>query len=206
MAREQLTPGATDHPTVLGVVQLLLAGTAVAGAVIYVLMNALYIEFYDDFGVRPEEVGLDRLAILGRAGVLAITALVLTAPIVFGITWVYVRRRFHASHEALVPPARKSKDEGRNSKEETGSQPEQYKASTASPEAQAKSPKTRAWLQISLGITALIGIISILFTFTKNPDDGGGQNGVGLSMPRGTGHSILRPFETRCCKHQGALR
>jgi hypothetical protein len=39
----------------------------VAGATIYVLINGLYIEFYDDFGVRPEDVGLDRLAILGRS-------------------------------------------------------------------------------------------------------------------------------------------
>ena len=50
--------------TVLGIAERLLAGAAVVGATIYVLINGLYIEFYDDFGVRPEDVGLDRLAIL----------------------------------------------------------------------------------------------------------------------------------------------
>jgi hypothetical protein len=53
------------------VVERLLAGAAVAGAAVYVLMNALYVEFYDDFGVRPEDVGWDRLAVLGRSAWIA---------------------------------------------------------------------------------------------------------------------------------------
>ena len=40
---------------------------AAAVAILYVLLQALYIEFYDDFGLRPEEVGLHRLAVLARA-------------------------------------------------------------------------------------------------------------------------------------------
>ena len=63
--------------TVLGIAERLLAGAAVVGATIYVLINGLYIEFYDDFGVRPEDVGLDRLAILGRSAWVALVAIAL---------------------------------------------------------------------------------------------------------------------------------
>jgi hypothetical protein len=65
-------PELNQPVTVLGLVERILAASAVVGAGIYVLMNSLYINFYDDFGVRPEEVGWDRLAILGRAGVIAL--------------------------------------------------------------------------------------------------------------------------------------
>ena len=61
--------------TLVGVVERLLTGAAVAGATIYVLMNALYIEFYDDFGVRPEDVGWDRLAVLGRSAWIALVGI-----------------------------------------------------------------------------------------------------------------------------------
>jgi hypothetical protein len=77
-------------PTLLGVAEQLLAGAAVAGAAIYVLLNALYVEFYDDFGLRPEEVGLDRLAVLGRAAWLALVPLLLTGPVALV---VYARGR-----------------------------------------------------------------------------------------------------------------
>lgn len=50
----------------LGVVDRIRAGAAIFGATRYVLLNALRVEFHSDFGVRPEEVGLDRLAVLGR--------------------------------------------------------------------------------------------------------------------------------------------
>jgi hypothetical protein len=62
---------------VLGVAERLLAAAAVAGATIYVLINGLYTEFYDDFGVRPEDVGLDRLAILGRSAWIALVGIAL---------------------------------------------------------------------------------------------------------------------------------
>jgi hypothetical protein len=62
---------------VLGVAERLLAAAAVAGATIYVLINGLYIEFYDDFGVPPEDVGLDRLAILGRSAWIALVGIAL---------------------------------------------------------------------------------------------------------------------------------
>ena len=53
-----------------------MAATAVA--VLYVLLQALYIEFYDDFGLRPEEVGLDRLAVLARAAWAGLTVIFLS--------------------------------------------------------------------------------------------------------------------------------
>jgi hypothetical protein len=71
--------------TLLGVVERLLTGAAVLGGAIYVLIYALYIEFYDDFGVRPEEVGWDRLAVLGRAAWVALVGIAVAAP----IGWIY---------------------------------------------------------------------------------------------------------------------
>ena len=62
-------------PSLLGVVERLLAAAALAGATIYVLLNALYLEFLDDFGLRPEDVGIDRLAVLGRAAWVALVGL-----------------------------------------------------------------------------------------------------------------------------------
>ena len=49
-------------------------GTVVA-SIAYVLLNSAYVEFYESLGVRPEDVGFDRLAILGRALGLALVAL-----------------------------------------------------------------------------------------------------------------------------------
>jgi hypothetical protein len=71
-----------------GAVERLLAGAAVLGAGLYVLVNALYIEFYDDFGVRPEQVGFDRLAVLARSAWVALIVVALIGPV--GI--VVVRR------------------------------------------------------------------------------------------------------------------
>jgi len=48
---------------------------AVVASVAYVLLNSAYVEFYESLGVRPEDVGFDRLAILGRALGLALVAL-----------------------------------------------------------------------------------------------------------------------------------
>jgi hypothetical protein len=61
--------------TVLGLVERLLAWGAIAGATIYVLINALYVEFYDDFGIRPEDVGWDRLTVLSRAAWIALVGI-----------------------------------------------------------------------------------------------------------------------------------
>jgi hypothetical protein len=49
-------------------------GTVVA-SIAYVLLNSVYVEFYESLGVRPEDVGFDRLAILARALGLALVAL-----------------------------------------------------------------------------------------------------------------------------------
>jgi hypothetical protein len=62
-------------PPLFGIFERVLAAAAVLGAAIYVLLNALYVEFLDDFGLRPEEVGLDRLAVLGRAAWIALMSL-----------------------------------------------------------------------------------------------------------------------------------
>lgn len=50
---------------------------ALVASVIYVLLNSAYREYYESLGVRPEDVGLDRLAILGRASGLALIALLI---------------------------------------------------------------------------------------------------------------------------------
>jgi hypothetical protein len=56
---------------------------ALVVSLIYVLLNSAYLEFYESLGVRPEEVGLDRLAILGRASGLALIALLLAGLVDF---------------------------------------------------------------------------------------------------------------------------
>ena len=81
-------PGDGPGPTVFGAVERLLAAAAVFGAALYVLVNALYIEFYDDFGVRPEQVGFDRLAVVARSAWVALLAIVLLGP----VAWLLARR------------------------------------------------------------------------------------------------------------------
>jgi hypothetical protein len=49
---------------------------ALVASITYLLLNSAYVEFYESIGVRPEDVGLDRLAILGRAFGLALLALI----------------------------------------------------------------------------------------------------------------------------------
>src|SRR3954469_9219604 len=52
---------------------------------LYVLLNALYVRFYDTLGTRPEDVGLDRLAVLARAGWVAVVVLFLTGMILYAL-------------------------------------------------------------------------------------------------------------------------
>jgi hypothetical protein len=54
-----------------------LSAVAVIGSAMYVMLQALYVEFYDDFGVRPEQVGLDRAAVVSRAAAIALAVLIL---------------------------------------------------------------------------------------------------------------------------------
>lgn len=69
-------PHARSEPlTRLQVAELLIGAAAAIGAVIYAMLQGLYVEFYDDFGVRPEEVGMDRVAILSRAAWVAFASL-----------------------------------------------------------------------------------------------------------------------------------
>lgn len=49
---------------------------ALVASITYLLLNSAYVEFYESIGVRPEDVGLDRLAILSRAFGLAFLALI----------------------------------------------------------------------------------------------------------------------------------
>src|SRR5690349_15285151 len=77
----------------MGAVEKLLAATAVLGATLYVLVNALYIDFYDGFGVRPEQVGLDRVAVLARSAWVALVAIALLGPVAFVIATRALRQR-----------------------------------------------------------------------------------------------------------------
>lgn len=74
MTVSDTSPSRRD-PSLFGIVERVLAAAAVLGAAIYVLLNALYVEFLDDFGLRPEEVGLDRLAVLGPAAWIALMSM-----------------------------------------------------------------------------------------------------------------------------------
>jgi hypothetical protein len=85
-----------------GVLELLLAGTAAIGVVVYAMLNFLYVRFYGSFGVRPEQVGFDRIAVIGRTGAFAISALVIVASVVFVVWWGTWFLR-------LVPPASKQR-------------------------------------------------------------------------------------------------
>jgi hypothetical protein len=61
-----------DPLSTLQLTELLGALVVIVGAFIWVMLNAFYVEFYDDFGVRPEDVGWDRLTVLSRAAWLAL--------------------------------------------------------------------------------------------------------------------------------------
>ncbi|HEU5111137.1 MAG TPA: hypothetical protein VFT95_21560, partial [Micromonosporaceae bacterium] len=84
----------------------------VMAAVVYLLLNSAYLEFYGSLGTRPEDVGLDRLAVLGRAsGVLLFLLIVASflALIVLGGVLLLGRWRptllpvSRAAVEALFP-------------------------------------------------------------------------------------------------------
>lgn len=60
-------PQPSQPASLFGVIERFLAATALLGAASYALLNAAYVEFLDDFGLRPEDVGIDRLSVLGRA-------------------------------------------------------------------------------------------------------------------------------------------
>lgn len=58
---------------------------ALVASITYLLLNSAYVEFYESIGVRPEDVGLDRLAILGRA-----LGLVLFALFIYGLSFGFL--------------------------------------------------------------------------------------------------------------------
>ena len=120
-----------NPPTPLGLVERLLAAAAVAGAAIFVLLNALYIEFLDDFGLRPEDVGIDRLAVLGRAAWIALFGLGLVA-IAAAITTYTSARRLRIksrSVDSAIGGGGETHHEGANDDENAqGPHPEIHKA------------------------------------------------------------------------------
>ncbi|GAA0452044.1 hypothetical protein Ade02nite_77130 [Paractinoplanes deccanensis] len=78
------TGGAEGRQGYFGRLERLLGAAAVLGAAIYALLNVLYVEFYDDFGVRPEEVGWDRLTMLSRAAWVVLGVLIGTVLFLLG--------------------------------------------------------------------------------------------------------------------------
>ena len=64
--------------TTIRLAQGLVAVTTLVGVALFGALRFLYDRFYGAFGIRPEEVGLDFLAIVGRGG-LEIAALLLVA-------------------------------------------------------------------------------------------------------------------------------
>jgi hypothetical protein len=78
-------PGGNDgRSSYFGRAERLLGAAAVLGAAIYALLNVLYVEFYDDFGVRPEEVGWDRLTMLSRTAWVVLAVLIGTVLFLLG--------------------------------------------------------------------------------------------------------------------------
>jgi len=49
-----------------GIVKVLMGAAAIAIAAFYVLLSGVYVTYLEGFGLDPEDVGLDRLTILGR--------------------------------------------------------------------------------------------------------------------------------------------
>ena len=98
MAGESPDPSPGARLSMVGAVERLLAAAAVLGAALYVLVNGLYIEFYDDFGVRPEQVGFDRLAVLARSAWVALIAIGLVGPLI-ALASMRTRRRAWRQYE-----------------------------------------------------------------------------------------------------------
>ena len=71
-----------------------------AGALIgllFVLLNAGYLHFYEKLGVRPEEVGLDRVGVLARTAGIAIAAFLLVFGVVVIMYAIPLVRRHRAA-------------------------------------------------------------------------------------------------------------
>ena len=95
-------PGDTaSSESLLGAAERVLAAGAALGGALYVLVNSAYIEFFDDFGVRPEQVGFDRGAVLARSAWLALLGLALLGPAFVLATRRQVRSALRAHHEQV---------------------------------------------------------------------------------------------------------
>lgn len=90
----------SERSGLLGTVEMLLGAAAVIGAAIYVLLNGVYVVYYEQFGLKPEDVGLDRLAILGRVTGLAILVIYVGGAIVASILMITGMRRYRAERKS----------------------------------------------------------------------------------------------------------
>jgi hypothetical protein len=196
MAQQQEQPQAAQRLTLVGVAERLLAGAAVAGAAIYVLINALYIEFYDDFGVRPEDVGLDRVAVLGRAAWIALVAIAVVGLIgcIYAIVTATSRLRAHRmkpeSDREHVPerlPEKEKQEAEEHTVQERSETPE---TEMRRQEGELRTLLIKSWL---LGIALLIATILILSVFVlfehqveaevERVREGENVNGISLLVP-----------------------
>jgi hypothetical protein len=161
-------PAAAQTPSLLGVVERLLAGAAVAGAAIYVLINALYIEFYDDFGVRPEDVGLDRLAVLGRAAWVALVGIAVVGLIGYAYaanTARNRRRAFRLKQESALQDAL-DRIRADNSQDATKRSIDEYIEERISElQREEQALRTLVTTRFILGGASLIFAVLILFGF-----------------------------------------
>lgn len=88
--RDKILAAVDGQQGYLGRAERLLGAAAVLGAAIYALLNVLYVEFYDDFGVRPEEVGWDRLTMLSRTAWVVLAVIIGTAVFFLGRTLLHL--------------------------------------------------------------------------------------------------------------------
>ena len=89
-----------DSSPLLGLIERLLTAAAVAGATLYVTLNALYVRFYGNLGTKPEEVGLDRLAVLSRAGWLALVCFFVAGLILYVAGYLFIWQRMRERRAA----------------------------------------------------------------------------------------------------------
>jgi hypothetical protein len=160
-----------DPITLVGVVERLLAGAAVAGATIYVLINALYIEFYDDFGVRPEDVGLDRVAVLGRAAWVALVGIIVGGLFGYLYMWITALRRIRATRRRVETHMAEGKRDTadhpgrRMSDEEIREEVREAVREEFNQEVEEEARKARTMARFGLGLLAFTVLILIGFYF-----------------------------------------
>jgi hypothetical protein len=89
-ATQAAHPDSAAGPPRLDLVGATTVAMALIVSVSYALLNAAYLEFYSSVGVRPEEVGLDRLALLGRTAGLLVAIIAATFLLFLAALAIYV--------------------------------------------------------------------------------------------------------------------